>query len=92
MDVMQALAVVDAVADRANLSTERGRDLVDAMACLRDWGIDRAELVDFWKCLEGENPVGRWQSANAQRNRIRLLVNDRRRAMKERRAPSYGAW
>lgn len=92
MDLMQALAVVDSVADRADVLPERGQNLIDAMACSRDWGIERSELVDFWICLEDDHPVGRWQSANAQRNRIRHLVNDRRRAVKERQNPSHGDW
>lgn len=92
MDVMQALAVIDAVPDRADESTERGQDLVNAMACLRDWGIDRAELVDFWKCLDGEHAVGWWQSANGDRNRIKFLVNEKRREREEIRNPSHGDW
>lgn len=92
MDLMQALAVIDRVADRAEETQERGEDLVEAMTFLRDWGVDRLELAAFWKCLEGENALGRWQSANALRNRIRFLVNKRRQELKEDRKPNQNFW
>lgn len=92
MDLMQALAVVDSVADAALKPQERTLELRDAMAFLRDWGVERSDLVRFWKCLEGDHDVSRCQAANSSRNRIRYLVEERRRAMKERQAPSHGYW
>lgn len=92
MDLMQALAVIDRVADNADTSQERGQDLINALAFLQSWGINREDLVWFWKLLEGDNPIGRFQSANGCRNRIKYLVNEQRRAMKERRNPSHGDW
>lgn len=89
---MQALAVVDSVADAALKPQERGQELIDALAFLRDWGVDRSDLVWFWRCLEGDHDVGRWQSANACRDRIKFLVNEKRREREERRNPSHGAW
>lgn len=83
MDLMQALAVVDSVAERAVETQERGPQLREAMAFLQGLGIERDSLVWFWRSFDSDNPDGRWQNANAARNRINFLVNERRRALKD---------
>lgn len=92
MDLMQALAVVDSVADRAMETQERTPQLAEALAYFRDLGIERETLVWFWKCLANEHVTIRGQSANAARNRIRFLVNERRRALKEALNPCDPDW
>lgn len=75
MNLREALEVVDRAADQAGRCSGAGASVVEAMRFLRDYGVERAALVWFWKSLQGSNEIGRSQNANAARNRIRALLH-----------------
>lgn len=79
MDLEKALDVVDEAADNAGKRVGAGEEVAEAMRFLRDYGIERSTLVWFWRSLFGDHEIGRTQNASASRNRINLLVAEKRR-------------
>jgi len=75
MDTEEALRIVDEAAERSSKVRGTSEDVLEAMRCLRDAGVERDTLVWFWTALLGDNDIGRFQNANASRNRIRHLLD-----------------
>ena len=74
MTLRDALQIMDAAVEQTGQASAASEDVASAMRFLRDWGVERDALMCFWNALRGSNEIGRFQGANAARNRIRLLL------------------
>jgi hypothetical protein len=78
MDLDEALKRIDAAVDRSDKQQGSDKETLEAMHFLWRLDADRAGLRDaliwFNESLAGNNRIGRFQNANASRNRIRFLV------------------
>lgn len=75
MDLESALAIVDRAADAAGKQEGVDEEALTALRWLwRHFPKIREDVVTFKERLEWHEPIGRSQSANAGRNRIRWLL------------------
>lgn len=77
MNIHAALAIIDKAADRAYERVGADEETLEALRCIwrhtRDPEV-RKSVVGFKEDLEWHEPIGRSQTANAARNRIRWLL------------------
>jgi hypothetical protein len=72
MSPAEALAILDHAADNAKaFDLEEVRK---ALRALHKHRVNKDALVYFWEAANSAEPIGRSQSMNAARNRIRLFV------------------
>lgn len=80
MNLQEALAIVDRVADEAPKQRGVDAETLEALRWLWSHWRNKAfrEAVEWFRdSMEAENPIGRSQNANAARNRIRWLIQQR---------------
>jgi len=80
MDLEQALTQIDAAVERSSQKMGANEETLQALRFLwrhNDKPDFRDALTWFKDSLDGSNYIGRFQNANASRNRIRFLLGRR---------------
>ena len=74
-DVYSALAVLESALNRCRDLDQRTPEVIEAIKVLLRYADERWPFVQFWKALGDKGPEeGRWQTANAALNGIKLTV------------------
>lgn len=77
MDLTQALTIIDDAVERSDKQVGADAETTEALRFLWRYNSKpdfRETLVWFRNSLDGDNEIGRFQNANASRNRIRWLL------------------